>query len=440
MLLKTYILFAPGGEKNKALLVFLWIAYALVTASLTSSHVPWRDEAYQWLIAREVGWFDIYWEAGRNVSPSLWYYILAIPAKLGFPYWTMQFLHWLVACFAAWIFLFKAPFSTLFKAAFIFSYYIAYEHAAIARVYMPTLLMMWGVCSFYAQRYQRPVFYGVLVALLAHTSFFGILLATFFALDFILSRGRPQTRIQLGAMVIMFAAIFLGVFGIVPNKEALYYCSAVIDFVNWAKLKDVFYYSYFTLNWDHFFPQGIKSLLWLIGPWAGVLYGVLTLWLLRRWRAYGLLIFFVLSWLVIAYFAVFKYAWSSPRHYSFCLMNTIMILWLGKTRYRETKTMPEFLIGILLLGSLLLGILGTLNQGYLDRQRPYSGSKGMAEYLIDHKLDRKTFVAQNRLLVVSILPYMPRASLWDPVTLKTVRHNIFRGFSEKIPKVGKILS
>ncbi|MBF0122798.1 MAG: hypothetical protein HQL21_05260 [Candidatus Omnitrophica bacterium] len=440
MLLKADILFAPEGEKKRALLVFLWIAYALITALLISNHAPWQDEALAWLIAREVGWFNIYMEAGGNVSPSLWYYILAVPAKLGFPYESMQVVHWMGACCAAGIFLFRAPFSILFKALFIFSFYIAYEHAAIARVYMPTLLLMWGVCSCYAKRYQRPILYGVLVALLAHTSFFGILIAIFLLIDFLFYREGALIREQSWAVVVMSLAILLSVLGFALDKFSWSTYVHPIYFFHPETIRDVFYFSYFAPHSEHFFPLGIKSLLWRVGPWLGVLYGVLTLWLLKRWRAYGFMSFLILSWLVIIYFSVFKYVWPGPRHYSFCLMFTVMFLWLGKVRYQAEKTRIEDFIGILFLGSFALGVLGTVAQGYRDFQLPYSGSKRMAEYLIGHKLDDNVFIGHAPVVTACILPYMPKASLWDPRKMKGVRYIHFDALTTERQGDAEVLS
>ena len=420
MLLSMNILFASRGDKNRRVFVFLWIGYALVTALLTWNHAPWRDEANVWLIAREVSWLNIYREAGMHNSPSLWYYLLAVPAKLGLPYGSMQSLHWLVACLAIGIFLFSAPFSILFKALFIFSFYITYEYAVLARVYMPTILLIWSACGFYSKRYQRPILYAFIIALLAHTSFFGILAAIFFAIDFFLSRWRIFTPRQWGAIVIVVLAVLLSVSGIVFNRDFLSYCSDVCFKMN--NIWDTLYFTYLAPNADYYFPDGIKGMLRFISPLLGALYGMLTIWLLIRWRAYCLTVFLVLSWMVIIYFVSFKYPWPSPRHYGFCLIYTITVLWLGKVRFREAKAMIEPLLGILLAVSFLLGVLGTVAQGYRDAALPFSGGKGMADYLREYKLEDKSFVTDDAMSAVSILPYMPKASLWSPITLGSFRN------------------
>ena len=438
MLLKGDILFAPNGEKNNAILVFLWIAYALVTAFLISNHTPWRDEAYVWLVSREVSWLDIYRLTGDDSAPCLWYYILAVPAKVGLPYGSMQVVHWAGACFAAWIFLFKAPFSTLLKAVFIFSFYIAYEHAVVARVYMPTLLLMWSACWCYAKRYQRSILYGFVIALLANASFFGLFASIFLWIEFLrFPEGTPKLK-QSGAMAIMSLAILLSVFSLVPNKDYWVFYVNDLNLFQLQNIHNVFYFSYLAPKSEYFFSGGIKAMLWAIAPWLSALYGILTLWLLKRWKAYGPMVFLILGWLVIIYLAVFKYSWAGPKHFSFCLMYTIMVLWMGKVRYGAAKTVMESVIGILFVVAFLLGILGTIVQGYYDLQLPYSGAKRLADYLIEHKLDNKIFLTSQPVIAASILPYIPQACLLDSENSKVVRYIESKGLGSQafmIPRI-----
>ncbi|MBF0123328.1 MAG: hypothetical protein HQL21_08010 [Candidatus Omnitrophica bacterium] len=434
------ILFSSQGEKSKASLVFLWLAYAVTTAFLMAHHSPWHDEAFVWLIARELSWLDIYREAGAHHAPSLWYYILAIPAKLGLPYWTMQLIHWLGACFAAWIFLFKAPFSTFFKATFIFSFYIAYEHNITARVYMLTLLFMWSACWCYAKRYERPVLYGLIIALLANVSFLGLLVAIFLAMEYLFFRDSALTRIRWCSIVIMFLAILLSVYGLTLNKYASPYFSTIVRSFNWKLLPDMLYFSYLSPKANFYFPHEIKAGLKLIAPWLSVLYAILTLWLLKKWRAYSFFVFLVLSWLVIAGLMVFNYSWPAPRHYSFFMMYTVMFLWLGAVRYRSAKTMIEPFLGILFVVAFSLGILGTVAQGAYDLRVPFSGGKKMADYLIENKLDDKVIVASDIIPATAILPYVPNVFLWDARVLRTVRFLHFDHLSKPIPTTRETLS
>lgn len=440
-LLKMDILFASSGEKKSPVLFFLWISYILVTAFLVFHHAFWRDEANIWLIAREVDWFAIYGEAGVNNSPSLWYYILAIPAKLGLPCWTMQWLHWLVACLASWIFIFRSPFSLLFKTSFVLSFYIAYEHAAVSRVYMPTILLMWSACWCYAQRYQRSILYSFILVLLAHTSSFGLFVSFFLGLEFLVE-GKSWTPKQRLAAGIIFLAIFLSVLGLLLQKGRLAHFANFAHFVRLGNVRDVLSFSYLPPNSVYYFPDSIKSILGFIAPWLGALYWILTLTLLKQWKRYGLILFLFLTWGLIVYFSVFKYPWPGPRHYSFCLIFTVFVLWLGKFRGLTGRTALESLVGTLLLGAFVFGVFGTVVQSSRDLKLPFSGSRSMADYLIENKLDDKILVAQDPRRAIAILPYLSEASLWDPKWLETVSYYHFghrTRFAEKNLKVGRIL-
>ncbi|MBF0123329.1 MAG: hypothetical protein HQL21_08015 [Candidatus Omnitrophica bacterium] len=220
----------------------------------------------------------------------------------------------------------------------------------------------------------------------------------------------------------MFLAIFLSLYGLALNEEASSYFGNFFRFSVWERIFEIFYFSFFTPHFAVYFSYEIQVALELIGPWLSCLYVLLTLWLLKKWRAYGLMFFLILSWLTIICVMVFNYSWPGPRHYSFCLMYTVMVLWIGKVGFQTTKTIAESLLGVLFVVAFLCGVLGTVVQAYRDLSLPFSGSKRMAEYLIEHKLDNKTFVVNGAMMTISILPYLPKVSLWDPRRSEAVRY------------------
>ena len=73
-----------------------FLAYALATFFVLRHHEPWRDEAYTWLVARDLTLPGIIIQMGHAGHPSLWPLLLSIPAKLGFPYAAEFLLHWAI--------------------------------------------------------------------------------------------------------------------------------------------------------------------------------------------------------------------------------------------------------------------------------------------------------------------------------------------------------
>ncbi len=151
--------------------------YAAVVALVVVHHEPWRDEADPWLMARDASLKEIWHYAGYLGTPVLWQMLLVPLAKSGLPYASMHALHAAMAIAAAALLLFRSPFRPLTRVLIVFSYYLLYEYAAIARNYAPGVLLLWIVATFYPNRRARPLTYGLVVALLANTSVHSLVFA-----------------------------------------------------------------------------------------------------------------------------------------------------------------------------------------------------------------------------------------------------------------------
>jgi hypothetical protein len=141
----------------RAILVFALAAYAVITFYTMLHHEPWRDEAFIWLMTRDLSPAQIFHELGYNGSPGLWHSVIYLLNALHLPYVSQKYVHWALACVAAGIFLYKAPFHPLLKLLFIFSYYIVYEHAIIVRVYLITITLIYAVCIAEPDKFRRPL-------------------------------------------------------------------------------------------------------------------------------------------------------------------------------------------------------------------------------------------------------------------------------------------
>lgn len=89
---------APAPARHRALaavsLALLASAFlgwvACVVVGLVA-HEPWFDEAQAWLLARDASLGELLFHRLRYEGhPPLWYLLLAVPAKLGLPYKTIN--------------------------------------------------------------------------------------------------------------------------------------------------------------------------------------------------------------------------------------------------------------------------------------------------------------------------------------------------------------
>src|SRR5215203_1893073 len=126
----------PGVEKHKfnffasqnlkARYCFaIFVAYAAVLTIAVAHHEPWMDEAQAWLLAKDTNPVELFVQYLRyEGSPGLWHLILMVPAKLGFPYVTLNIVSAVIAAAGVFLFLRFSPFPPAVKILFPFSYFV----------------------------------------------------------------------------------------------------------------------------------------------------------------------------------------------------------------------------------------------------------------------------------------------------------------------------
>jgi hypothetical protein len=176
-------------------------------------HEPWRDEAQAWLIARDCpDLASLLRVAGYEGHPSLWPLLLRPLARAGLPFSSAALVHLLIALAAVFLFLRNAPLARHQKALFVCGYYVAFEYNLIVRNYALCFLTLFALASIYPARFRRPMAFAALLALLANTALYGlvvaVVLAGVYALD--LHRLAPAvSRRRLAAAGMLAAAGFV---------------------------------------------------------------------------------------------------------------------------------------------------------------------------------------------------------------------------------------
>lgn len=421
---------AVGPAGNRALLAG-GILYALLVAFLTIHHEPWRDEAYPWLIARELDFFSIYREVSYNGAPSLWYYVLAIPAKLGLPYTMMHLIHWTGACVMVALFLRYAPFTVPLKLLCVFGYYFAYEHAVIARGYMGSILFIFALCSLYPRRYERPAVFTLLVVLLANTSFFGTMAACFFFAESLLLTPHHARRYQL----VMLAGILAAIVNYIPQHDAYSYYRQSVNFYRPNYFMSIFgktflppLHEFFLQPWQLYVINKLRDVA------APLMIILLTcvIWSALLARAWLLAAFLVSSTCVIAYLTVFKYPWAAERHFSFILIYLLMALWLIYQRRPQAAQLCRPLLVPLLYACFACNAFITYGAAMIDiKPYPFSGAKDMANYIRTHGLEDEFLVSTDTEFTAAILPYLPKSKTWDAEKERFVRYSHTNSYSRR---------
>ncbi|MBP5732670.1 MAG: hypothetical protein J6W66_02420, partial [Lachnospiraceae bacterium] len=157
----------------------IFAAYAVLLIVIACFHEPWYDEAEAWQMARGASIHDLlFYIPHYEGHPSLWYLILAIPAKLGVPYeFGLKSVAILAALIYGWLFLFKSPFPKLVRYSLPFHYFFFYQYGIISRPYGLSVLCLLLMAMAFKTRNEKPWRFILPMAFLCASSGYGIVLA-----------------------------------------------------------------------------------------------------------------------------------------------------------------------------------------------------------------------------------------------------------------------
>ena len=155
------------------MLALVFAVWCVVVITGAAVHEPWWDEAQGWLIARDASLPELFTHVVRYEGhPPLWYLILAVPAKLGLPYWTMKIPALVAGAATTLLLLYGFPRVPLYiRALAPFAFFIAYQYTVVARSYVLIAPLLLGIARLWD---RRPT---ALLILLSHVSVHGFAIA-----------------------------------------------------------------------------------------------------------------------------------------------------------------------------------------------------------------------------------------------------------------------
>lgn len=151
------------------------------------NHELWQDEMQAWMIATDsLSIADLLENLKYEGHPALWYLCLR-----GLNWFTqnpfiMQVFHLFIATINIFIFTVFAPFTKLQKVLFAFGYFPFYEYSILSRNYNLGILLTFSFCALFFIRRASYFPLAIVLALLAHTNIFGLILAIVLQLTLLL--------------------------------------------------------------------------------------------------------------------------------------------------------------------------------------------------------------------------------------------------------------
>ncbi len=396
------------SRRGRADTVFVAVALALfvaVTGWTSWHHEPYADEADAWLIARDASVAEVFGLTGHGGSPALLHLVHMPLAKLGFPYGAMRAVHLAIVWAAATTLLCCAPWPRSTRALVAFSYFVLCEYAVVVRSYGITLLLLFAAAALWRRRFERPLVFAALVALLANANVLSLFIAAALGALYLwdLLRRRRAARTPLAAWLaaaIMLVAGVASVLQLVPHGPTQFP-------------------GFLTLRNPHA-PEMVLALLFAAPSWLAAVVGDL------RWLALGTLAACVAAWLArprllflfllpaagMMYTFVFKWI-AGVRHAGLVFLLLLFVLWVGRL---EPAAVPAWSRAASRLGRGLLHVglavlvASAVEFVRLELRHPYSHAEQMGAYLAASGLAARPLATTVRC--EGVVPYLPARAVF----------------------------
>lgn len=398
-------LFEADNFKSNRLLTIIFAIYAILLAFAVACHEPWMDEAQAWLLVRDASLTEIFTKYLRyEGSPGLWHLILWVPAKFGFPYFTINIISAVFSAAAVWIFLRYSPFPLLIKIPFPFSYFIFFQYAVVARSYCLIAPLLFLIAIKFKTRIEKPFVFTLLLCLLANVSAHTFLIAGGLIAVHLLDVLKSWKELDKATKLKNIKAILL--FGLTAILIVLVLAPPADHFLDSGN-------NYNLLNFLNSSKWAISGALLLDeSSKFGLLQKFLSLavffitivWL--RQKKLTLWYLFPLFLLLTLFAVKYRNLW----HDGITFLFWIFILWVGFDKEKEetsekpllTKLFPAVITFV-----LAVQVYWSINIIRYNFQHSYSASYELSKFIKENRLeDQKIFISGWKTTAVQ--PYFDR--------------------------------
>lgn len=378
--------------------VLEWVCFALYVGLVglgIAHHERWFDEAQAWLLARDLSYWDLMAKHLRyEGTPGLWHTLLFLAARSGGSYDWMGYLGGGFAVAGAFLLFRYSPFPRLVRCALPFTFFLAYQHAVVARNYNLVAFFLFAIAILYPRRRERPVAVALLVAALSQISAHALLIAAGLALheaaSWIRARRWPSAG-ELAAAAILATSVIFVVWQLIPPPDL------------GAANRSHFGWDRFAVTASTVIHNAIADSPFL----SELAFAISLYWLWRR----GALTLLLIPLLLLIALSAFRY--HNVWHEGIVFLVWIFALWLGFQKEASAGSPPParttetaFMTGALLLVCVVQWVWTAKTYSY-DLRQPYSGSLALARYLKAHDC-RGCRIHIDGFRGVAVLPYFDR--------------------------------
>jgi hypothetical protein len=378
--------------------------FAAVAARELAHHEMWLDELNPWVIARDAHSLrELFYNMRFEPHPPVWYLCLYALTRITRHPAAMQVLHGAIGTASVALLAYVSPFRRRDVWLMAFGYYLLFEYCAISRGYALGILLAMTCCWLAATPRPRVVAIAVLLALLANTSVFGLIIAC--ALVVALSptwRTAPRSARAI-AIVVFLCGIGLSVWALLPAPQnvfgrdrTLQWSTAHLDYV--TALLGVAYLPLPDFSnpspWNSSLLVTAGRRIPTIGHFAPLAAGgvVFVLALVRLRRSPHLAAAFAGGSVVMLALMYVEYS-GGYRHQGHLFVLLLIVMWLDAAARRDRAAIPVWFSFI-----LAVHVVAGVYFAAIDASKPFSWSKDVARFLAAQPHDVPVVVAQPDFL------------------------------------------
>jgi len=431
------------------------------------NHAMWRDEINGWLIARDsVSASQFIHNIKYEGHPLLWYVFLSILNKITPNPVAMQVFHGIIGLGIAALWMRYAPFLAWQRRLWLLGYLPFYEYLLISRNYSIGLLALIGFCAIFASRKTTYVYLALMLAFMANTNAYGLIIAINLSFLLIIDRlwlARTLTiltessatqnpyrdklakRLQRNewiSLVIVGISFLLSIWTLLPPADSQLQGGGSQWFLSFD-LHRIF--QSISRIWNSYIlilvPKDASLLDTGLFAVLSLGLGLFAIALLSDRPL--VLLFYLLSTGSLLSFTYLKFL-GSQRHYGHVYLILIAALWLriyypkSALLTTQIQRIPQFwarainrwirfaqqqqnkFIGLILLCQLIAGLVSFSR----DLTIPYSASRATADYLQQEKLSNKLIVGSEDFAVSPLSGYLQK-QIYYPETQKMGSYVLF---------------
>lgn len=410
------------------------------------------DESHHWLLASASTTIpDLLFNYRYDGHPILWEFILYCISRITDQVLVMQLLHGSIMICTSVVFLRFSPFPNWFKFSIIFSYFFLFEYGVIARNY--SLMFLFLFLAITHLKKKQHSYAIIMLALLANTHLFGLLIAVVLFYLAILRKGGVISK-QLKPILGFTLSVLFSIYVILPpfDHPILEVSSTELTFSHIADGLMLFFKSCFPIPdlYDtHFWNTNLftSRLKWFVAPFALAAWFIpfLVPWrnklYLRSWCLVAFILFFLSIYLGLT---------QSLRYGGVTLLFLIALIWLDYNSASYNTSYNGF-IGILrktvLIAFVSTQLISSLIFCITEITRPFSGTKLVADYLEANNLNHLPITSDALCNVIGLRNYLTQPiylididktcdyCLWDLKAISSQKRNSL----EKLKKCHKYM-